>query len=571
MQMTRRGFLNSTVAAAALGVAGCELRELLTFERLAFAEGAVDIHAHIFNALDVPAAQFAIQVFVGLQAGLARAVLVALGDLLVDIATIRTKDAREEFQALGGTTPQPNLISVLADDEARVAAGIARYYRREQRAGQFGITTFDAKQSASDPLIDQLEAEFGTATGSFAKSFSADRAENRGVVFARNIYARSQVRSLADKAGSEPVLDTYIRRSTLAQYLRWFGLVTRNRADILAEYKHLYSRPGASEIKIVSPSLVDMDRWLGIEDDGISEEDNGASRLWQVRVMSQIARIDKDMAILNFVPFCPLRAALERDDGRGGAALSLVQQAIEQYGFAGVKLYPPMGFRAIGNENARFPKIRAPKGGGAALDVELRALYQWCNDNDVPIKAHANDSVEASPNAGENASPVFWEQVLEEYPNLRINLAHFGGFEETKDFSSKARDWDNIAEEIARSQPNLYFDFGHRMEFMRPDLKLFDMIKGKFEEILATPGNVLADRLMFGTDFTMIGRLPDHEPYLTRSEEALEAIGLKERLTDIQRDNALRFLGLDRGGASFQRLRKFFPEDHPFTELVEPV
>src|ERR1700757_633586 len=50
-----------------------------------------------------------------------------------------------------------------------------------------------------------------------------------------------------------------------------------------------------------------------------------------------------------FVPFCPFREALTSKDGRPGESMQLVMSAIDQYGFIGVKLYPPMGFAAWNN------------------------------------------------------------------------------------------------------------------------------------------------------------------------------------------------------------------------------
>ncbi|MCF3593955.1 hypothetical protein LZG00_08080 [Rhodobacteraceae bacterium LMO-12] len=53
-----------------------------------------------------------------------------------------------------------------------------------------------------------------------------------------------------------------------------------------------------------------------------------------------------------------------------------MKYAILERGFAGVKIYPPMGFKPIANsvDVSKWAK-RASKGGGGALDRELEHLY----------------------------------------------------------------------------------------------------------------------------------------------------------------------------------------------------
>jgi hypothetical protein len=65
-------------------------------------------------------------------------------------------------------------------------------------------------------------------------------------------------------------------------------------------------------------------------------------------------------------------------------------------GFVGVKLYPPMGFRAIDNKHlpdASFDEpayLRSPDAGlgsgiGNKLNAALSKLYAWCSANNVPL------------------------------------------------------------------------------------------------------------------------------------------------------------------------------------------
>jgi predicted TIM-barrel fold metal-dependent hydrolase len=56
----------------------------------------------------------------------------------------------------------------------------------------------------------------------------------------------------------------------------------------------------------------------------------------------------------------------------------------------------------------------------------MRALFELCIEHDVPIISHASDGNGFGPDYGRRASPWGWWRVLEEYPELRLDLAHFG-------------------------------------------------------------------------------------------------------------------------------------------------
>lgn len=140
--------------------------------------------------------------------------------------------------------------------------------------------------------------------------------------------------------------------------------------------------------------------------------------------------------------FDPLRHAFFVQRKKAGLAvglspLEIVQRAIDN-GFIGVKLYPPMGFRPFNNNHIPLPSYVTDRekglGGdaGIAIHAALYELYAWCESKQVPIMAHANNSNESHSAYGARASPDNWRKLIESnrYRNLRINLGHFGGFEE---------------------------------------------------------------------------------------------------------------------------------------------
>jgi len=120
--------------------------------------------------------------------------------------------------------------------------------------------------------------------------------------------------------------------------------------------------------------------------------------------------------------------------------------------------------------------------------------------------------------------PKEWKPVLIQYPNLRINFAHFGEFDMTPE-SGWA--WQII--KLMKKYHNVYSDISFCVE---------ENAVLKIEEIVADNPKV-ANRLMFGTDFIMI--------MTTKEMGGLENYfngfdGLSEKMMF---DNAQKFLGLN--------------------------
>src|SRR6266446_1751513 len=64
------------------------------------------------------------------------------------------------------------------------------------------------------------------------------------------------------------------------------------------------------------------------------------------------------------------------------------------------------------------------------VDAALAKLYSWCSANNVPIMAHTSHSSGPNTDYEDRADPIFWAGMLKQdaFPRLRINLAHFGHF-----------------------------------------------------------------------------------------------------------------------------------------------
>jgi predicted TIM-barrel fold metal-dependent hydrolase len=254
--------------------------------------------------------------------------------------------------------------------------------------------------------------------------------------------------------------------------------------------------------------------------------------------------------------------------------MSLVRAAIEgdgrrTSGFIGVKLYPPMGFRAIGNKglpDERFNEpayLRSTETGlgsqiGRKLDAALAKLYAWCSTNNVPIMAHTSHSFGPNADYEDRADPAFWGDVLKQhaFPRLRINMAHFGHFNNAVAYSRPAgyvdKCWEWTVGKIITGSADgyAYADISSLGEILRvgASKKILECMRAFKDRF---PGS--DERLLYGTDWSMIGqeerfpKLFSPKPFPDIMALFLRAVGYDDDQIDkIMFRNAARFLGLSR-------------------------
>lgn len=101
-----------------------------------------------------------------------------------------------------------------------------------------------------------------------------------------------------------------------------------------------------------------------------------------------------------YIPFASI------DPRRGAKGLELVKRAVQEWGMKGLKLHPTAGY---------FPH-----------DRELcYPLYELCLELDIPILTHCGPESAYCPSR--YGDPTYWEDVLSDFPELRVCLAHAGG------------------------------------------------------------------------------------------------------------------------------------------------
>ncbi len=313
---------------------------------------------------------------------------------------------------------------------------------------------------------------------------------------------------------------------------------------------------------------VDFDHWLrGSAESSIEE---------QVDMLSKISILSEGK-LLPFVAYDPRRNIEEK-----GRALKNVQKAILEKGFVGIKIYPPMGFRPIGNAEMDVRHFMEPREAkeippsrrfefGERLDADLRALYAWAETVQVPIMAHGNESQGTRVGRKRLASPEFWARVAKEFPRLKINIGHFGGTDDLigsrgffglfgKEDSKRADDIDNWAYRIISlieslgDQGEIYTDTAMFGALVRKQsgIEYFRALERQLN------GNqAVTRRLMYGSDWMMLAAVNQHRNYHGSLTAAYREV-FPASADRYRGANAAEFLGLHRGDANRDRLDRFY-------------
>jgi len=172
--------------------------------------------------------------------------------------------------------------------------------------------------------------------------------------------------------------------------------------------------------------------------------------------------------------------------------------------FFGVKIYPALGYDPS--------------------DYRLWPIYELCEKYKIPVLSHCGGETVSTgktditiyegetpkryeyPNRKKIAStlndPKRWELVLEKFPKLQLNLAHFGGYE-TWDRSSRVpveKDPQQRKEtifEFMRKYPNVYADFSFNLVEVKLTSNLVNVLY--FDE-------TIRKRTLFGSDFWVVNK-----------------------------------------------------------------
>ncbi len=151
--------------------------------------------------------------------------------------------------------------------------------------------------------------------------------------------------------------------------------------------------------------------------------------------------------------------------------------------FAGIKVYPPLGFDPWPDDGKEKDKVII--------------LYDYCIDKGIPITTHcSNGGFRVVKNADNYTAPgMRWTKVLENYPELKINFGHFG-YQSKRLWLFPRTQWRDSIIELMSKYPNVYADFSCLSLSDNECRHLEDLIEEK-----KNSNHELKERILFGSDF----------------------------------------------------------------------
>ena len=253
----------------------------------------------------------------------------------------------------------------------------------------------------------------------------------------------------------------------------------------------------------------------------------------QIIVYREMNRLLGDYVL----PVAPFNPALQDDAFK--SQMDILESALANGDIRGVKLYPTIGYWPYGNRDLGSPGTTPVPAG--QLDDALGALFELCIQHAVPVMAHAGHSMASTDEMKILGGPRGWSRAIQAFPNLKVNLGHFGGgFGEESDTS-----WADGFVELMRDAPGVYGDIGFWDELAEGDASRIDLIKRIVDKPLKA-GDTVAERLMFGTDWMMLLLDQRWREYPDNIHDQLKsAFGDEERYySNLFHDNAERLYSI---------------------------
>ncbi len=200
-------------------------------------------------------------------------------------------------------------------------------------------------------------------------------------------------------------------------------------------------------------------------------------------------------------------------DPRRDKAMDLFEQMFNSkmpYKYFGLKVYPSLGYLPTHPTLMKMLEVCAAKGIPVLTHCSSGSTHGSLKRKDNVPGTFVNDKGEHIQNADFKTRvlhrkddyrdffnrPQNWEPVLEKFPNLKLNIAHFGGDVAWEDYlNGKNTKWIDTILGFIDKYDNVYADFSYTLYSQRYSKALKKMM-AKNEK--------LASRTLFGSDYYML-------------------------------------------------------------------
>ena len=196
-------------------------------------------------------------------------------------------------------------------------------------------------------------------------------------------------------------------------------------------------------------------------------------------------------------------------DPRRNKATEMIGRFLKEWGMKGIKFHPAAGFYP--NDKACYP------------------IYEKALEYGVPVLLHTGESLK--PLYFKYCQPIYVQEVVMDFPDLPIILAHTGGC------------WYSEAVAICNNATNVYLDLSlwqgrllRPLEFYRALRTLLDSVPWQ--------------RVLFGSDYPFLKLLINQERWVkafTEIPDSVKEHGIEftdEEIAGIMGGNAAKILGL---------------------------
>lgn len=333
----------------------------------------------------------------------------------------------------------------------------------------------------------------------------------------KNFFLLRLIEAVENKKEKVELIEKFYKKHDDTTFSQIFKILEYNTMkEVLDNYYREFSYQSKM---IVTPLTMDLRSWLL------------KPKKTMLMQINEMKRLMNDYPILPFVATNP---ASVDEKGMGNLYNLFLRAFTGDNKFFGVKIYPALGY---------LPSHPA-----------LMPIYSICQEKNIPVTTHCGGTIirakktkltlpgyhivdkrvvpyEAKPPKKPKEfarflnDPALWEPVLKTYPNLKLNLGHFGGGEvweqpNTNDPQQRIATINRLMTEY----PKVYGDFSYNFA----DLYTIP----KFLNALSTNPN-FKKKAMFGTDYWVVLAESEARNDQTYFIDELAKLGLKDALMRI--------------------------------------
>ncbi len=496
--LERRSVLKAFVALPLVGFQGCVsfcqipkpdilaevptglepiLRPTKVYKSANLPSNIIDVHAHFFNARDVPIRGY-------LAGPVAHSKGGVFGELLNALAPIT--------EWIGNTAPRASvefneLVALAGGSTFTVMSKEERFRILDQRREKY-LQDLSGRFYEQLKVVPEFVRIYNEAQGVARSRFRIQGVDapslNEVSLFnamQRDLKSQATDVELYGTANPPPYADGVLAFVGYMLSYRWMNLLAYQRAFSTSDT--------AFGVDQVFGALVDFDNWL-MPLPSTAHED-------QIKLHQLLSQLSGGY-MRPLVAYNPWSDVLDN-----GKTLARVLDALDRRGFVGVKIYPPNGFRPFGNADS--PAIPTTPGSPSAADLDrvLLGLWDECSKRNVSVMAHTGNSMGSDDAHNEAAGPIGWQALIKARGSAHpanVNLGHFGG-------DSSHDNWnDELAKLMATPEgAGLYGDLGYWDELRCQNGLASCSARHKLDKAVRE-NPIVAERLMYGSDWLMLSQ-----------------------------------------------------------------